>query len=478
VGSELFRSFEGNYHLMGVGGAGVSALALLLKGWGFEVSGCDVDVEDGYADAVRRRGVRVYRGHSPEHLVLERCDRVVFSKAVDRSNEELVAAIRMGLSVESRSSFLGRVFNAMRSIGVSGTHGKTTTTSMVAFALKGLGFDLTALVGGEVPSWGANVLLGDSDLLVCEVDESDRQMAEYSPYISVLTNLELDHADVYRDVGQIYEVFLSYVMNSKRGGALVYWGDDPLLSRLAGEVSRARSDLALLDYALGSRARLGAVGIRQEGRSALFTLLADGSPVGEVRLGVPGEHNVLNALAAMAVVAAMGLPLSSALGSLEGFRGAKRRLTVVGEAGGVVFVDDYAHHPTEIRRTLATARSVWPGRRLVVLFQPHRFSRFARFAAEFAEVLAEGADLLFVLPVFSASEARPEDFGSKTELFLDVLYGRKGAGDIILLDGVDCDTGGVTGLLMPGDLVVSLGAGDVNVLLRRVFEDWCRLKEV
>lgn len=476
--SELLRPFEGTYHLMGIGGAGVSGLALLLKGWGFEVSGCDVSAEDGYADAVRRRGIRVYSGHSPEHLALEGCDRVIFSKAVDRSNEELVAALRMGLFVESRSSFLGRVFNAMRSIGVSGTHGKTTTTSMVAFALGHLGLDLTALVGGEVSGWGSNVLLGNSDLLVCEVDESDRQMAEYSPYVSVLTNLELDHADVYGDVGQIYEVFLSYVVNSKRDGALVYWGEDPLLSRLAGEVSRLRPDLRLLDYALGSRSALGAVGIRQEGKSASFTLLEDGSPVGEVRLGVPGEHNVLNALAAMAVVKAMGLPLSGALSSLEGFRGAKRRLTVIGEASDVVFVDDYAHHPTEIKRTLAAARSVWPGRRVVVLFQPHRFSRFARFAADFAEVLAEASDLLFVLPVFAASEPRPEDFGSKMEVFFRVLYGRKGARDIILLDGVDCDARGVTGLLMPGDLVVSLGAGDVNVLLRRVFEDWCRLKEV
>jgi UDP-N-acetylmuramate--alanine ligase len=445
-------------HFMGIGGAGMSALAELLIRRGVPVTGCDIEAS-GIAD-IAAHGVQVDSVHAQAHVDGARA--LVYTSAVDQAEPELVYARSVGIPVLRRADALSEIVQTGRVVGVAGTHGKTTTTAMIAEALAEAGENPTALVGGRVSAWSGNLRRGSDALYVVEADEYDRSFLALRPDIAVVTNIEPDHLDIYGSLDNLRDAFAVYV---ERAPAVVLCADDPVANALRlGE----HSDVVRYGVSNGG-ARLTARGLRVEAGTSAFLVWFDGELIGEVHLQVPGEHNVRNALAAIGAGLLLGKPVADLARGLAAFSGVERRFQRLGESRGVAIVDDYAHHPTEIRATIAAARTAFPGRRLVVAFQPHLYTRTRDFASEFGSALAQ-ADVVLVADIYAARE-HPIP-GVTSALVTDAA---QQAGAVVVWSGPRTEVAPVLATIAkPGDVVMTLGAGDITrcgpELLRRLVE--------
>jgi UDP-N-acetylmuramate--alanine ligase len=440
-----------NIHFVGIGGIGMSGIAEILAHGGTSVSGCDLK-RSAATDLLISRGISVSIGHDPAHLA--GCDAIVVTAAVKDGNEEIEAARRQGVRIIRRSEMLGELVNRKRGIGVSGTHGKTTTSAIIATVLQEAGFDPTVIVGGMLRNFSTNAKTGSGDILVVEADEYDRTFHHLYPEVAVVTNIEADHLEYYGTFEAIQESFRQYLANVREGGLIVACVDDPAVADVAKQVQAK-----VITYGLGDSADVRAVNLRFDERGSHF----DVPSVGSFRLFVPGEHNVRNALAAIVVARHLGVTADRIAAALAKFLGVDRRFQILGDYHGALVVDDYAHHPTEIRATLAAGRGGYPNRRIVALFQPHLYSRTRDFARQFAEALA-AADVPIVAPIYAARES-PVD-GVSARLIADAAPG---------IEFIDRSNAGifdeVRRRLRPNDLFIVMGAGDVHEIAEMLVRD-------
>jgi UDP-N-acetylmuramate--alanine ligase len=376
----LGLSRQGPIHFMGICGAGMSALAEYVARSGGRATGCDAKAASA-PPALGTVGVPVADGHDPAHIAEARA--VVVTSAVPGDHAELEAARRRGIPVLKRAAALGALVNGGRVVAVAGTHGKTTTTGMVATTLEAAGLDPTAFVGGRMPGWRGGLRTG-GDLYVVEADEYDRSFLALRPDMAVVTTIEPDHMEIYGDLEALYDAFAEFLAPVPETGLIAVCSDDPGAARLAERLPADRT----LTYGTGERAELRAEAMRPDRGGTRFQVRRGDESLGEYRVAVPGRHNVQNALATLAVGLHAGADPESVRRGLEAFQGVERRFQVLGEPGGVVVIDDYAHHPTEVEVTVAAARERYPGRRLVAVFQPHLYSRTRDHWRAFGRTLA------------------------------------------------------------------------------------------
>jgi UDP-N-acetylmuramate--alanine ligase len=444
--SLLDRADRRPLHFIGIAGAGMSGLAELFVRRGAAVTGCDLNPA-GAAD-VARLGVPVLHGHDPSHV--EGARAVVVSSAVPRDHPELARARALGIPVVRRAEALAEAVGGGELVGIAGTHGKTSTTVMTTEALRAAGREPTGVVGGRVSEWEGNLSPGGDELFVVEADEYDRSFLALTPTVAVVTNVEADHLDIYRDLDDIRGAFEQF---AGRARAVVRCVDD------AGARSlRLPRHAARFDYGIDAPdARLRARDVRAEGTGSRFVVTVDDEARAEVALRVPGRHNVRNALAAIGAGLALGADLDALARGVGAYGGVERRFQRIGEAHDVVVIDDYAHHPTEVAATLQAARAAFPGRRVVAAFQPHLFSRTRDFAAEFGAALA-AADVLLLTEIYPAREQPIA--GVTAALVRDAAEaaGRAPA----WLGTRDALADALRATVRAGDVVLTLGAGDIT----------------
>ena len=431
-------------HFVGIGGAGMSALALIAHRRGVRVSGCDAD-PSGAAD-LAALGVCVHQGHDPAHLDGARA--VVVTAAVPPSHPELARARELGLPVVPRKEALAGLIAGARSVAISGTHGKTTTTVMATEALSAAGLTPTGIAGGRVSTWGGNARVAGTDLFVVEADEYDQAFLTLHPTVAVVNNVEPDHLECYGSVAALEDAFVEF---AGRARTAIVNADDPGARRVGARLSAPR----LFGFAAEADYRIGEVE-QQADRTTAVVTRPTGAPV-TVRLRVPGVHNLRNAVAALASVDALGGSLDAAVAALAEFGGVGRRFERLGEHGGVAVVDDYAHHPSELAATLSAARQAYPGRRLVAVFQPHLYSRTEAHGEAMGQALA-AADLVIVTEIYAARE---QPIAGVTGRRVAEAAGAAGAD--VRFEGTRADVGRrVFETLRPGDVVLTLGAGDIT----------------
>jgi len=436
-------------HLIGIGGAGLSAIARVLMQQGAEISGSDL-VLSPVAEELARDGARVFAGHRTENVA--GAELVVVSSAVPASNVEVQAARAAGIPVLKRPEFLGRLMGGQTGVAVAGTHGKTTTTAMVASILLAAGLDPTFVVGGVIAGLGTNARAGESPLFVIEADEYDRTFLSLRPRVAAVMNVEHDHPDCYPTFVDFQAAFEEFVALVPREGLLAVCWDD-LAARTLGERRRA-TGAGVAFFGLGEGAEMRAEEVRPNFAGGVdFLATHDGQVLGLVRLRVPGAHNASNAMGALALTDFLGVSFRVAREALTEFRGVGRRFEVKGEADGVIVVDDYAHHPTEIRATLQAARDRFPGHSLWAVWQPHTYSRTMTLREEFAEAFG-AADHVIALPIYAARET--DTLGVNSADVVAAMHhpdGRcaRSLDEAVVWLGTE---------LRPGDVVLTLGAGD------------------
>jgi UDP-N-acetylmuramate--alanine ligase len=436
-------------HLVGIGGTGMSGIAEILLNLGFQVTGSDAKPSE-VTERLSSLGAAVVQGHDAD-LVLG-ADVVVVSSAIRPDNPEVRKAHEAGIAVIPRAELLAELMRVKRGIAIGGAHGKTTTTWLTALVLAAADLDPTIVVGGRLKQIGTNARLGTGEFLVAEADESDGTFLMLTPAIAVVTNVDREHLDFYPDLEAIREAFLRFMNRVPFFGVSIVNADDPELRSLLPSVKRR-----FMTFGIENPADVRAENPRASGPSFRFGVVARGERLGEIVLHVPGRHNVRNALAAISVGLELEIPFATIAEGLAGFRGIHRRLEVRGECAGRTVLDDYGHHPTEIRATLRAIREAHPGRRVVVLFQPHRYSRTSKLLPEFATAFEE-ADLLFLLDIYPAAEVPIP--GVDSGLLARAILEAGGREPEWIRDRAEAARR-VAEATAPGDLVVTLGAGDV-----------------
>ncbi|WP_405850259.1 UDP-N-acetylmuramate--L-alanine ligase [Streptomyces niveus] len=444
-------------HFIGIGGAGMSGIAKILTQRGAKVAGSD-SKESGTAEALRALGATVHIGHAAEHLA-DDASCVVVSSAIRPDNPELVRAAELSVPVVHRSDALAAVMGGgLRSIAVAGTHGKTTTTSMLAVALSELGLDPSYAIGGDLEGPGTNARHGEGDIFVAEADESDRSFQKYDPQVAIVLNVELDHHANYASMDEIYESFETFVGKIVPGGTLVIAADQPGAVELTAKV-RDLSTIKVVTYGEAADADVRVHKVTARGLTSEVTVVLAGRFL-TFTVSVPGRHYAHNAVAALAAGVALGIPAHNLASALGKYTGVKRRLQLKGEANGVQVVDSYAHHPTEMTADLEAMRdAAAPGSRLLVVFQPHLFSRTQELGAEMGQALAL-ADASLVLDIYPARE---DPIPGITSALITDAAERAGA-DVTAVSGKGAVPDAVAGMAKPGDLVLTMGAGDVTDL--------------
>lgn len=439
-------------HFIGIGGAGMSGIALVLAQRGLTVTGSDLKASR-YSRALEDAGVTVFVGHSAENLGDPQV--VVVSSAIPENNSELVEARRRGLPVWQRARMLAHLAEGRTTIAVAGTHGKTTTSSMIATMLSRMELDPTFLIGGEVEGFGTNAVNGGGEHYVVEADESDGSFVHLNPSVAVVTNVEADHLDHYGTFDRVEESFIVFMNRVPQAGCLVVCGDQPSLTAHAKNTGRR---VVTYGFSEGCDVRCRVLG--RTGTGMRFEAVAPGlSPVTS-SVCIPGEHMVSNATAALATAWALGLDIAAAGGALSDFAGVRRRFDLVGEVDGVTVVDDYAHHPTEVRATLKAAHGLGFDR-VFVLFQPHRYSRTEAFADDFGDALA-GAERVALMDVYSAGEAPVPGVSGKT--VLEAVLKRHPRTQTAYLPHRSEVVAYLASRVRSGDLVLTMGAGDVTTV--------------
>ncbi len=447
-----------NLHFVGIGGSGMSGIAEVLLNMGYNVSGSDV-AESPVTERLCVLGGRVSIGHDSGNV--GNAQVVVASSAISAENPEIREALRRKIPVIPRAEMLAELMRMKYSVAVAGAHGKTTTTSMISSVLDSAGLDPTAVVGGRLAASGSNARLGQGEFLVAEADESDGSFLHLSPTWAVITNIDREHLDFYTDLKAIQEAFVDFADKVPFYGAVIAGVDsEPVREILPGLKKR------VITCGLSHPADVEAEGLEYSGLSSSFTVRHRGSEIGRLKLGVPGEHNVANALAAVAVGLELDVPSDRIFAALESFQNAARRFEFKGEAGGVLIYDDYGHHPAEIRATIQAARTGW-GRRIVVIFQPHRFTRSRDLAEDFTRAFG-GAEVLVLTEIYPAGE---EPIPGVTG---EALFRRLEGGEPMearYIPRREEVASGVLELLREGDMVITLGAGDIW----KTAEELCRL---
>jgi len=436
-------------HFVGIGGIGMSGIAELLLNQGYRVSGSDLKE----SDTTRRLatlGGEITVGHRPENIAGS--DVVVTSTAVKPTNPEVVEAHRQHVAVIPRAEMLAELMRMKYGIAIAGTHGKTTTTSMMSLVLHHAGVDPTAVIGGKLDAFGSNAKLGRGKFLVAEADESDGSFMHLSPTIAVVTNIDADHLDFYSGLDEIKQIFIDFINKVPFYGRAVLCLDDPNIQAILPEVKKR-----YLTYGFSSQADFYASEVRQRQGRTSFTAHYKGKELGRVSFRMPGRHNVLNALAVIAVALELEIPFQTIIGGFRNFGGLQRRFQLRDEVGGVMLIDDYGHHPAEIKATLAAAKSGWK-KRIVAVFQPHRYTRTHALFNEFLTAFYQ-ADLLVVTEVYPAGEEPIEGATGEALATGIIEHGHKETYYRRTLEEVSELLAGIVG---PGDMVVTLGAGNVN----------------
>ena len=450
-------------HFVGIGGAGMSGIAEVLLNQGYGISGSDL-AESANVLRLRELGAEVWIGHHGAQV--EGADVVVQSAAVTASNRELTAAREARIPIVQRAEMLAELMRYRHGIAVAGTHGKTTTTSLIVAILAAAGRKPTFVIGGRVNSAGANAGLGESRYLVAEADESDASFLHLQPMVAVVTNIDQDHMATYDfDVAKLKRTFVEFLHNLPFYGVAVLCIDDPWLRELLPQIGRQ-----VITYGTSEEADFRVTDLSFAATRSRFTLHRPEDAPLTIELNVPGAHNVLNAAAAVAVASDEGVPDAAILAGLGSFQGVGRRFDIQGEfpvtGGSLMLVDDYGHHPAEVAAVQRTVRDGWPGRRLVTVFQPHRYSRTRDLYEDFVQVLSE-CDLLLVLPVYGAGE---EEIPGADSRSLCRSIRLRGVLDPIYVDSIEAVPELLGKLVRPGDIVITQGAGDVGRLCRLLTE--------
>jgi UDP-N-acetylmuramate--alanine ligase len=442
-------------HMIGIGGVGMGGIAEVLINLGYQVSGSDLR-EGLVTKRLVERGATIHIGHQASNLV--NADVVVISSAVTESNPEVIEARSLHIPVVPRAEMLAELMRFRHGIAVAGTHGKTTTTSLVASLMAEGGLDPTFVIGGKLNSAGTNARLGESHYIVAEADESDASFLYLQPVTAIVTNIDADHMATYDgDFGKLRQTFIEFLHHLPFYGLAVLCIDDDVVTSILPEVSRP-----IISYGIQKEADYRAINIRQQGMMTYFSVTRQGQDWIDVSLPMPGHHNVLNALAAIAVSHEMGVSDEAIIAALLKFEGIGRRFQINGEVEcnqqQILFVDDYGHHPREVAATLKAAREAWPERRLVLAFQPHRYSRTRDLFEDFSEVLSQ-SDILLVLEVYAAGE---EPIPGADGRSLCRAIRTRGMVDPIFVKSAKQLAQTLCGVLQGGDVVLTLGAGDIG----------------
>ncbi len=439
-----------DYFLVGIGGAGMSAIALVLKGMGFNVRGSDMK-DSRYTAHLRREGIEVSLGHDRSNI--KGADAVIHSTAIPADNPELTQARKENIPVYSRSDILSWIINMRKGIAIAGTHGKTTTTSMISMVFRELGLDPTIVVGGELNELGSNAINGSSQYVVAEACESDGSFLKYEPFMAIVTNIEEDHFDHYGSMEELRESFTKFISNIKNGGWLVINGDETDTADIP-----ERDDLNILTFGLLENNDIYASGIKYSGLGSTF-MLNYGRKKIKIILSVPGIHNIKNSLAAFAACAALGADLEKAAPILKGFTGVKRRFDRRGQIKGALVFDDYAHHPSEVSVTLEAASRSKKDGRVIAVFQPHRYSRLAHLNREFGKAFND-SDILVITDVYGAGEQPVPGINGK--MLVDSIIDNDFKNKIAYIPRLTDIPGYIDSQLKQGDMLLLMGAGDIT----------------
>lgn len=438
---------EKRIHLVGIGGSGMSGIARILKEMGKDITGSDLNSSE-VTSRLESIGITVFNGHSSANLDKE-TDLVVFSSAIPQTNPEVKKASRLGIPVMKRGEMLACLVNSCQGIAIAGAHGKTTTTSMIAMILEECGMDPSFIIGGELQETSLGAKLGDGEYFVAEADESDASFLQLNPFVAVVTNVEDDHLDFYHSIDRLREAFRQFVSQVKTGGFAMLFHDDPFLYSLRDQFRY------LIYYGTSPEADYYFTDLTKNGWGSSFAVFHHEKCLGRMELSIPGHHNVLNALAATAVGNELGIPFEVMKKTLIRFKGAKRRLQLLGEVGGIVLIDDYAHHPTEVAATIGAARQFHDGR-LTVVFQPHRYSRTKLLREHFGGAF-KGVDQLIVTDIYSAGEQPIPGINGDTIC----QSARRQGCNAIYIPEKDMVIEYLLRESRPGDVILFMGAGDI-----------------
>ncbi|MFB0509416.1 MAG: UDP-N-acetylmuramate--L-alanine ligase [bacterium] len=438
-------------HFVGIGGVGMSGIALVLRNLGFEVSGSDLRATD-LTKSLIQQGIDVFYGHRPENCL--GADVLVYSSAIAKDNIELITAQTNRTPVIPRAEMLAELMRMKYSIAISGSHGKTTVTSMISTVLEKAGFDPTTVIGGRILGKEAGAKLGKSEYLVAEADESDRSFLLLYPTIAVITNIEREHLDYYKDLADIKRAFVKFANKVPFYGTVILCADSPAVRQICPKLKRPK-----ITYGFSRKAKFNATDIQLKPFSSEFLLVVEGKKIDRFGLNVPGIHNVENSLAAIAVAKQLDIGLDTVKAGLNEFSGVHRRMERIGEKSEIKIFDDYAHHPTEIQVTLRALRNAFPKNRLIGIFQPHRYTRTKFLADDFGACFSD-CDLLIITEIYAASE--PSIPGVSAMLIVDAVKAHNSSVPQVLYIE---DRNKICGELLPqlreGDVVITLGAGNI-----------------
>ena len=437
-------------HFVGIGGIGMSGIAELLANLGYRVTGSDLN-RSRIADRLGALGCTVFEGHDSRWI--EGAEVLVASSAITADNPEIAAARENGIPVVMRAEMLAELMRLQKyGIAIAGSHGKTSTTSMVSWIMAQAGLDPTIVVGGKVDCLGGNAKLGEGEFIVAEADESDGSFLKLSPVLEVVTNIDFEHPDYYEDIDQVKDAFVEFIDKVPFYGAAIICLDDQHIAEVLPRISKR-----VITYGLTRQSEVYAENVEFNHGVSKFDTYRRGELLGSVELNQPGLHNVYNSLASICVGLELEIDFSAIARALASFAGVQRRLELKGEAQGITVVDDYGHHPTEIRATLSAAKQAWPDKRLVVLFQPHRYSRTKGLFSEFQTCFHQ-ADCLVMTDIYAASEEPIEGIDSLQLLNKIKQHGQRNTSYVAEVDKL-AQT--VKDELQPGDLVLTLGAGNI-----------------
>ncbi len=439
-------------HFIGIGGAGMSGIARIMLAKGFNISGSDKN-DSSLLTSLKALGAEIFIGHDAQNL--GEAELVIISSAIAETNPELLAAKARSIQVVQRANALAWLMSESTSIAVAGTHGKTTTTAMLTVALQSAGLDPSFAIGGTINTAGTNAHSGSGSIFIAEADESDGSFLAYQPTGAIITNIELDHVDHFADEAAVFEVFEHFVSSIKKNGFLVACGDDPGVKTLLKRINRP--DLKILLYGKDESNDFRMSKIALAPTTSIASISSTGKKLGELQLSLPGEHNLLNSLAAFAAATEVGAAEDKLILGLKSFTGTRRRFELKGEVAGVKVIDDYGHHPTELTVTLIAAKNLAQSGRVLVVFQPHRYSRTAAFAPAFATAL-KIADFTFLLEVYAASEKPISGVSSL------LIAKNMSATEVKFEPSMLAVVNEVAAMAKSGDVIITLGAGDVSSL--------------
>lgn len=435
-------------HFVGIGGIGMSGIAEVLLNLGYSISGSDIARSDT-TQRLESLGINVLYGHEPSNL--GDADVVVTSTAIQKGNQEVIEAGKRNIPVIPRAEMLAELLKMKFSVAVSGSHGKTTTTSMIATILADGGLDPTMVIGGKLAGVGSNAKLGEGEIIVAEADESDGSFLTLSPTMAVITNIDREHLDFYSGIEDIKEAFLKFANSVPFYGSTILCSDDPHVREILPGVKRAT-----ITYGLSDNSDYRATDVSSSGLASHYKLYRRGDYMGDISIGAPGLFNVYNSLAAVAVALELDMDFPTIQRGVKTYTGVERRLEVKGVRGGVTVIDDYGHHPTEIRATLEAARKAWSGR-MIVVFQPHRYTRTRELFDDFLDVF-DAADYTILTDIYAASEKEIE--GIHSAHLCDGIRGR-GNDTVIHISSFEDIVDHLESFAEPGDFIITLGAGNV-----------------